>query len=200
MSAMVSAASVELDAGGHVVWGERFGDAGLQRTSALALDGQGGVLLGGTFFGNIDLGGGPVAKAPGWGSFVARLDGAGHHVWSKAVTGDVANVGALAPLPGGGALVGGDVASSLDLGCGPLAGAHTGNAYLATLDAAGACTGQRSLGPSGDQHVGGMTAGPAGHVAATGSFQTALDLGTGPVPATGVNDGFVFEIAPPCMP
>jgi hypothetical protein len=40
---------LELDAGGHFGWQKRFGNEGIQRTSALALDAQGGVLLAGTF-------------------------------------------------------------------------------------------------------------------------------------------------------
>ncbi len=68
---------------GGVAWVRRFGDAAEQRITALAVDGDGNIVVAGTGRGAIDFGGGPLV-ADGRELFVAKLAPDGRHVWSRA--------------------------------------------------------------------------------------------------------------------
>jgi hypothetical protein len=188
-----------LDADGHHLWSERFGDAGLQRLHALALTPSGNVILGGTYFGTLDLGGGPLSAGGSYGSFVAALDPSGHHLWSRTVGGDVFGVTSLAVLPSGNILASGLVGSAPSLGCGAIGDTSVNGTYLATLDASGACLSLQPFGAGSTQYIEDLKASPTGHAVAMGYFQGTIDLGAGPVPADG-NDTFVLAIPPPCAP
>jgi hypothetical protein len=86
---------VKLAAGGQHVFSRSFGDAGeLQQGQAIAVDGADNLTIAGVFDGSLDFGAGPaLALAPGscpaeaWcktSGFVAKLDAAGHTLWSKS--------------------------------------------------------------------------------------------------------------------
>ena len=51
------------------------------------VDAAGQITLGGYFFGQLDLGGGPLTSAGSTDGFLARLDPSGAHVWSKSFGG-----------------------------------------------------------------------------------------------------------------
>ena len=189
----------KLDPEGHHVWSERFGTADLQRLHALAVAPSGRVLIGGTYFGSVDLGGGPLSAGGSYGSFVAALDASGKHLWSRTMGGDVFGVTSLAALPSGEILAAGMVGAAPTLGCGPLGDTSPDATYLATLDASGACLSQRTFGVGPDQYIEDLEAGASGHAAAVGFFQGTIDLVGGPLTADG-NDGFVLALAPPCEP
>ena len=63
----------KLDANGNHVWSKRFGDAADQSGSALAIDGQGNVILGGTFAGKVGFGSGDLVSEGGDDIFVTKL-------------------------------------------------------------------------------------------------------------------------------
>jgi hypothetical protein len=191
---------VELEGAGNPVWSRRFGDEGLQRASALAVGADGGVFLAGTFSTGIDFGVGGAVDAGGqWGSFVAGLGSSGNPLWSKRVSADVASVGVMAALPSGGLMLAGNLGAGFDVGCGPLSSDSASSAYLAALGPFGVCATQRSLATTQAISVTGLGSGPSGHAAAIGLFQGALDLGKGKVSAD-INDGFLLDLAPPCVP
>ncbi|WP_437967404.1 hypothetical protein WMF04_48995 [Sorangium sp. So ce260] len=64
---------LKLDAAGHPLWSDRFGDAESQTATDVAFDPSGDVLLTGYFDGALDLGGGPLVGQGGRDAFLAKL-------------------------------------------------------------------------------------------------------------------------------
>lgn len=79
--AFVAALSPE----GEVLWVKQFGDGGAQRAQSLAVDGAGNLVIGGTFQGSIDFGGGALSSTLGPDIFLVRLDADGDHLASRAI-------------------------------------------------------------------------------------------------------------------
>lgn len=78
----IDAFVAKLDAGGKPLWSKRFGDDQEQSCHALALAGDGGVVVTGATLGKIDFGGGPLGKAND--AYVAELAPDGAHRWSRS--------------------------------------------------------------------------------------------------------------------
>jgi len=117
-NALVSGAglgTVKLDANGASVWKrDLYGH--------VAVDSRGNVLVGGSFTGTLDFGGGPLTSAGGEDIFVAKLDAAGNHVFSRRF-GDAdatQRAEAIAVDPGDNVLVSGVFEGTVDFGAGPL--------------------------------------------------------------------------------
>ena len=83
---------VRLDRDGGHLWSQTVGGAGGDGVDAVALDEQGAVYVGGSFYGTVDLDPGTgtqryVATEAGEEAYVLKLSAAGDHVWSKALGG-----------------------------------------------------------------------------------------------------------------
>lgn len=114
-----------------------FGKALPAQVEALALDASGSMVLAGSFQGTVDFGGGPlVGSAGSLNLWIARLDAAGQHVWSRRYEGSTI-VSALEVGSGGEILLTArTVDDTIDFGGGPLGGA--GSSFIvAKLDPEG---------------------------------------------------------------
>ena len=80
---------VKLDSAGGHVWTRRFGSAGNQQGTCLAIDGRGHLIVAGHVSNSIDLGGGPLATNGDQEAFVADLDDQGGHMWSRVIHGQI---------------------------------------------------------------------------------------------------------------
>ena len=83
---------VRLDGAGVHAWSPQLGGVGLDEIHALAVDNRGGVYVGGSFYGMVDLDPGTgvkthVAGGTGEEAFVLKLSGTGGYVWSRVVGG-----------------------------------------------------------------------------------------------------------------
>jgi hypothetical protein len=108
--------SAKLGASGGHVWSQRLGNERLQASPNVAFDGAGDVVLFGSFVGGINLGG-PGLTAPSHDLFVAKLDTAGDHVWSRSFGDDESqNAHAFAVDVEGSILITGAFEGTLDLG------------------------------------------------------------------------------------
>ncbi|WP_257453335.1 CBM96 family carbohydrate-binding protein [Archangium lipolyticum] len=115
--------------------------------SVVTSDATGGLIVVGTFYGEVDLGGGKLfagsasvyREDPFPGGFVARFTREGQHVWSRALEAkpsqDPTRIRAVALDTEGNALIGGRVNKENDLGDGPVASA---GAFIAKYSASGA--------------------------------------------------------------
>jgi hypothetical protein len=80
----------ELDPNGAHLWSRSLGGSRYQYVAGMAVDGEGNVFLTGQFSeGAIDLGGELLEAAGTSDGFVARLDDAGDHVWSRRFGGEL---------------------------------------------------------------------------------------------------------------
>ena len=82
-------AVAKLDAGNQLLWSEQYGEIATTVYGASAFPGGGDALLiAGYASGKLDFGGGELLGGSHLGGFLARLDGAGHHLWSRGFGGD----------------------------------------------------------------------------------------------------------------
>jgi hypothetical protein len=176
----------KLDASsGDHIWSKRFGDAGDQRASAVAVDAAGHVLVTGTFAGSVDFGGGPLVSVTGFDVFVVALDAAGEHVWSKSfATAQYLDASALSVDPSGDVLVTGNFVGTIDFGGGPLTSAGGRDLFVLKLKGS---TGQhvwsKRAGDSQYQTGSGVATDSAGNVFLVGDYSGSLDLGDGALTA-----------------
>ncbi len=170
-------------AGGHL-FSARFGDGGDQRGASLAVDGAGNVVLVGTFTGSLDLGGGPLASAGGVELFVAKLDGAGQHLWSRRVEGDFsvfeASPDGVAVDGAGNVFLAGSVRGAADLGGGAVAPGAGDALLVAKLDPAGNPLWTKRVEGDFNRRVA-IAVGGDGNAVLTGGVDDTVDFGGGPL-------------------
>jgi hypothetical protein len=73
--------------GGVHLWSKRFGGANDDVPSSVALDANGNIFVGGSFYGTTDLGGGLLSGAGGNDMFVAKYSASGTYQWAKRLGG-----------------------------------------------------------------------------------------------------------------
>ncbi len=126
-----------LDPEGKHLWSRHFGGGRYQYLTGLAVDGEGNTYIAGQFMGgNIDFGGEEplTSETSNDGAFMARLDGAGAHVWSRSFEGGSLRFpGGIALDSGGDVLVCGSFSDWIDLGNGPLTSAGGHDVFVAKI-------------------------------------------------------------------
>jgi len=108
---------VKLDPSGNVLWDKQFGDAADQQSGQLAVDVDGNVAMAGKLTGTLDFGG---ASLQGKDLFVAKLDPAGGHLWSKALLAGSATTPHIAAGFDGSVVMWTSFLGSANFGSGPL--------------------------------------------------------------------------------
>lgn len=122
--------AVKLDAAGAVVWAERFEAACFK---AAAVDGAGGIVLGGWLAGTEQIGGKPLTSE-GERPLLVGLDASGGAVWSRLATGSGEGRAEALGLDGlGRVLAGGTFQGTLAFGGSPLTSGGDDGAYFLSL-------------------------------------------------------------------
>lgn len=197
----------KFDPAGSCLWSKQLGYTEIHN---VALDASGSVVLAGSFgdyFAEaIDLGGGPLTTAGSEDIFVAKLDAAGEHVWSKRF-GDASlqrAYGVAVDGPGN-VVISGTFLGSVDFGAGPLVSAGGygplepgsvtwgGNAFVTKLNPAGELLWAKRLGQHGPQAALDVATTVDGELAITGLAYGDVDLGTGLMDCT-YGDAFVAKL------
>jgi hypothetical protein len=131
----------KLKADGTFIWAKRFGDGANQMAYGVAVDVLDNIVVSGSFQGNIDFGGGPLTNVNATDSraFVAKFDGAGGHVWSKAYGSASSQAGAygIGVDSNTNILVAGYFSNSIDFGKGSLPATGGTDIFIAKLQADG---------------------------------------------------------------
>jgi hypothetical protein len=186
-------------AGGHL-WSKRFGGRLGAAGLAVAVDSTGAVLLGGSFVGSIDLGGGPLPAAENDATiFAAKLDADGRHLWSRSFGRGQAR--SVAVDRADQVLLAGELGLQADLGNGPVNPRGDLDAFVVRLDRDGQTVWSKVFGDSGDQRARRVAVDPAGSVLITGEFQGSVDFGGGPLSnargaISGLQDIFLAKLGP----
>ncbi|HZO14170.1 MAG TPA: hypothetical protein VFB62_12950 [Polyangiaceae bacterium] len=188
----------KFDVDGRHLWSKRFGDVGGQGATAVAVNANGDICLGGDFAGVINFGGSTLSNADVAGDiFVAKLSGTGTHSWSKsfAVSGntgsDEGEVSDIIIDQSGNVIFTGKVDSNVNFGGGTLAGA-SGDPYLVKLSSAGTHTWSKVFPGSGGDAVGAL---PGGDVIWAGTFPGTTNLGGAVLTAGGTSDIFLARFS-----
>ncbi|WP_434048439.1 MULTISPECIES: hypothetical protein [Sorangium] len=173
----------KFDAAGNHVFSKVFGNQSDQRGDSIAFDSRCNMILGGTFAGAMDLG---SAKLTGSRSlFVAKLDGAGNHVWSKRLGG----ASELDPLflyiavdpTTDDVVLAGDFKGTIDFGGASLTNTSDGRrpAFVARLNAAGQHLWSKQF--VGTLSISGLSVDTSGDVIIAGGQGGSVDYGGGPL-------------------
>jgi len=187
---------LKLDPNGVPVWKSTFGDANGQRSTGVASDHLGNILVTGSFRGSFSFGPDAPALISAGASdiFVVKLSSASAHLWSRAF-GDVEDQrgGQLATHPDSIVLTAW-VDGKIDFGGGALASKSDKDVALAKLTLDGDHLWSRIV--HGDLSVG-HTVGtaPGGEVLLAGAGQGMVDVGTGPITSAGVQDVLLARFA-----
>ena len=178
-----------LDAAGNLAWardavGSSTGDD--DPANALALDGQGGVVVAGTFGNALTIGATRLAAVGASEAFVARFDGVGNVTWAVASAGTAgSNAQALgvAVDSGGNVAVAGFYSGTVSLGSGPDSAKFTAqgsvDALAWKLNSSGGFLWGRSLGSTDYDSAGAIAVDSANNIYVTGTFSGSVDFGTG---------------------
>jgi hypothetical protein len=175
-------------------WSKRFGDSSYQFGRSAALDASNNVIVTGQFSGAVDFGGGGLTSAGGDDIFVAKLDAAGNHVWSKRFGDALFQKGlSVAVDASGNAIVTGCFAGTVDFGGDSLTAAGSDDIFVAKFDAAGNHTWSKAFGDLVFQEGSSVAADALGNVIVTGFFRGTVDFGGGPLTEVGGFDIFVAK-------
>jgi hypothetical protein len=184
-------------------WIAAYGDADNQYLSGLATLSNGDVIVGGYFFGQIDLGGGAFVQTPdpnmlinGADAFVARLSGSGTHVWSKSYGGGEGDgLFGLATDTNDMLLMAGSFNVGIDFGGGTV-NAVDADGFLAKVDAAGSSVWTIVLGGAADQRGWELALDTVGNSLLLGGIYGDTTIGGNTITHRGARDLVVAKLAP----
>jgi hypothetical protein len=196
-SDLTDAFVVKLDPSGAHLWSLNFSSGGGQEGVSVAVDGAGNVVVAGSFWDAVDLGGGPITTNAGSSVFVGVLDPNGGHLWSEGY-GTAGDVGwtRVAVDAAGNLLIVGSFDGTIDFGGGPMTSAGGKDLFLVKLGADGSHVWSKHLGDGADQAWASVAIDAAGNVVVVGSFAGAVDFGGGPLASAGGDDIFVAKLDP----
>jgi hypothetical protein len=123
-------------ASGTHIWSKSFGNTFINYGLGIGADADGTVVVTGTFYGTVNLGGASLATAsPNYQDiFVAEFAPSGAHLWSQRYGGTDTDQGHGVAFGPNGAVVTGDyLSSSVDFGGGPSANAGWFDGFLLSL-------------------------------------------------------------------
>ncbi|RLB60488.1 MAG: hypothetical protein DRI90_13630 [Deltaproteobacteria bacterium] len=184
---------------GTTLWAKSYGAAGEQRGRSIAVDGADNVIIGGYFEDNVDFGGGTVQNNGGFDAVVLKIDGAGNHLWSKAIGSSTNQLSEGVATDGNGnVFLAGQTVSGMDFGGGLLGnpGSNSTEAFLVKLSAGGVHLWSKLFDGSFVQSSQAVGVDGAGNSYLTGYYQSGINLGGSPMTSMGSYDIFLGKFAP----
>lgn len=183
-------AALTYNLGVHL-WSESFGDASQQWVEDVAADGAGHAVVVGHYNGSLfNFGQGPLPAAGYYNSlYVARFNGSGQAVWSRAIPGVndddfgfVSYERQVAVDAANNLVIAGNYYGAPDFGCGPLT--RGSGVFAVKLDSAGQCVWSRAFPGAFVEHPR-LAVDADGTLALAGAFfGGTLDFGGGPLTAS----------------
>ena len=187
----------KLDPNGQALWAHGYGGPGYQDATSVAVDQAGDIVVGGVFDPPLDFGGGALPSGGGRDAFVAKLDPAGAHLWSRSfgADGDQAVEHVAIDSQGHVVLVG-HFSGSVDFGGGAVVSQGARDAFVVKLDADGELEWSRTFGDAGDQAAMGAAIDPQDEILVSGEFEGTMVLDATTLTSAGGSDAFVIKLGP----
>lgn len=183
---------VAFDAQGNDRWIKSFGGPGNDVPLGIGITDDGHVWVSGNFEASVDFGGGALTSEGGTDVFVLELDNNGNHVQSHRFGDALDQEGNnLAAAPGGGVVIAGSFAGTIDFGRQVLSSAGASDAYVARLDASGDLMWAHAFGGAADDHARSVTVGADGQIVVSGEFAASAAFGVEQLVSAGEQDAFV---------
>jgi len=177
-------------------WSKRFGDAGMQLMTDVAIDSAGNVVAAGYFAGTIDLGAGPMVSKGDYDTFVAKFTSDGKLLWSKAFgSAESQLVDSITVDKADNIVATGTFFGDIDFGGGTLSSNGGVDIFAVKLNADGKHVWSKRFGDASHQWAAGVAVDPAGDVVLLGYFFSSIDLGGGVLQSAGFHDVFVAKLS-----
>jgi cysteine-rich repeat protein len=178
---------------GEYLWSGIYGGVNSESVTAVAVDGNGDVLLVGDFTHSVNFGGPSFSSSGFLDIVVAKYSGVdGHHLWSKRLGGtNVDQPSGIAVDSSNNVFVTGKFAGVTDVGGGPLTSAGGYDAFVAKFSPSGTHMWSKRLGGPGQDNAPAIAIDSSNHVILTGAFQQTVNFGGGPLTSAGSGDIFI---------
>ncbi len=186
----------KLDPMGSHIWSQAYSGSGNQLSWALAVDAKDNIAVVGYTEGAVDFGGGVLTSAGGEDIFVAKLDSAGTHQWSKLVgAGQDQQPQDVVFDSKGNILLTGFIESSADFGGGQLSSAGQEDAFVAKLTGAGEHLWSYRYGSGGAETGHGLTVDNNDDVVVVGYHSSTVNFGGAALSSAGSYDAFIAKLS-----
>ena len=187
-------------ADGVFQWARRFGDVANQYGYSVAADASGDVLVTGEFSGTINFGGSNLVSIGLDDIFVAKLDAAGVHQWSRGFggLGDDTGYSVTADASGGVTVTGGFGGyfdGTVDFGGGPLTSAGDRDIFLAKFSSGGVHQWSQRFGNTAADAGLSVTTDASENLIVTGYAQGLVNFGGADLSGAGSEDIFVAKFS-----
>lgn len=157
---------------------QRFGDQYRQLLYCLTLDRHENIILGGSFWGEINFGPNPLTSLQGQNIFVAKLDSNGRHLWSLKSGGAGEHVAAGVATDGTDAVyIASAFNGTIDFGGATLSSKCRYSIALAKLNSEGRHIWSRAFGTEGYYVPEGLAITADGRIVIAGRFAGSIDFG-----------------------
>jgi hypothetical protein len=187
-------AIAKFDAAGNHIWSQIFAGFDSQYPYAVAVDRWDNLLVAGTFYGDVDFGGGVLSSVGVTDLFLAKFDADGNHIWSQEFGGSGYDYGRDIAVDGAGSVIlVGDFQESVDFGGGSLASAGSSDFVVAKYDNGGNHAWSQRFGDSSAQYGRSVSMDAAGNLIIAGDFSGSVDFGGGPLSGAGGTDIYVVK-------
>jgi hypothetical protein len=187
------------DSTGRELWSKAWGNTADDRGTSIAIDGQGSVIVTGSFTGDVDFGGGRIPNSGGSDIFLVKYSSNGMHQWSRsygttATLGDIAY--AVAVDGANNVLLTGSIVGAVDFGGGALATNGSYDVFIAKFRSDASHLWSKRAGALYDDHGWGIAADSTGNVFSTGDFYQSINFGGGALVNEAGTDSYVVKLSP----
>ncbi len=188
---------VKLSSSGTYQWSRQLAGVGAQIAHGVDIDGNGDLLVTGTYQSPTDFGLGSVASAGSGDIFVAKYSSNNVPQWVKTFGDTADQVGFAVDIDSqNNVLVTGRANGNVDFGGGVLPGAGGNDVFVLKLDAAGTHVWSKRGGDSLEQWGRSIATDSLRNVYVVGRFQGTMSFGMGSITSAGGYDGFFAKFSP----
>lgn len=166
---------------GEIIWAKQFGSTGYDSGASIAADDGDNVYIAGSFDGAITFGGLTIQTAGGNDAFVASLDAAGNHRWSRRFGGTMGDSGRRVAVRGTSVTAIGGFSGSMLLNGTTTTSAGGPDTFIVNLTTDGAITWTRAVGGTKDDVPNDVAIDGDGNIVVVGRFTDTTNLGGTPL-------------------